>query len=153
MPCNLVSTKSARYSVQQRALPVEQRPFRAPPTSPAAWALPPVTPHAQPGAELSRAPTFCYRRPRSTWGSRYRGWFMAKEGDNAWTARYKASTEASQTATAEETAHRSAKTARLKQERLVAEAAAPPATPKPPARRKRQDEGKRPDELSAANDE
>lgn len=78
---------------------------------------------------------------------------MAKDGDNAWTSRYNALTETSQAATAEETAHRSAKTARLKQERLAAEAAAPPAKPKGAAGRKRQDKGKRPDEVNAANDE
>jgi len=76
---------------------------------------------------------------------------MAKEGDNAWMSRHKASTEASQAATAEETAHRSAKTARLKAERLAAEAAAP-ATPKPPVRRKRLDGGKRSEQPGAEND-
>lgn len=65
-------------------------------------------------------------------------------GHEKWSKRYDDSRSVAQTTAAEETARRDAKTARLKQERLAAEAEAPPATPKLPARRKRPADSKRP---------
>jgi len=59
---------------------------------------------------------------------------MATVGDNAWTARYKDLTEASQAITAKETDARDAKTARLRAARLAA-GAADPDTPTPDTRR------------------
>ena len=67
---------------------------------------------------------------------------MAKEGDHAWSVRFRATAEAAKKATTEEVNDRDAKTARLKQARLAAEAdKAPGAKPLPSSTSDDIDEG------------
>lgn len=90
-------------------------------------------------------------------------------GHDKWMDRYNESLAAAQTALQQEMTARDAKTARLRELRLAAEAAAPakPVAPakakaapgkakvassKPPGPRKPAAKGKRPDELNASND-
>jgi hypothetical protein len=76
-------------------------------------------------------------------------------GHDLWMKKYNDSTEAARDAREKEVTARDAKTARLRAARLADEAASPVVEKagRAKAAGKRRDEGKRPDELNAANDE